>query len=276
MADDRLPGLESVAPHDEDGVWLHDALLGPYSADIVEYLGLARATGGPVLDLGSGGGRLTVPLARHGFTVEAVDADERSLERLRAWAARGGPRVRERVTTTRADLTALRLRRPYRLALLAGAVISAVPPGVRFGLLREVAGHLAEGGLLAFDFTDHEPSALAERPYRGCTFQVPRFDGVAERVVARQAFDVPGERERVFYRGERLAHGRLWEFAHSTEKWLVRARDVTAELSAAGLRIAERREQPLGQGARSVLLVCQSESDTRHTAIKARELSSHS
>ncbi|CAM5295227.1 hypothetical protein STANM309S_06112 [Streptomyces tanashiensis] len=45
---DTLPGLESVSPADENSVWLHDALLGPHSADIVRYLSLARSTGGPV------------------------------------------------------------------------------------------------------------------------------------------------------------------------------------------------------------------------------------
>lgn len=125
---DTLPGLESVSPADENSVWLHDALLGPHSADIVRYLSLARSTGGPVLDLGSGAGRLAVPFARHGFAVEAVDRDASALERLEGWARRIGPQVAGLVVTHRTELTDLRLEGSYRLALLAGAMVTAVPP----------------------------------------------------------------------------------------------------------------------------------------------------
>lgn len=252
----RLPGLESVSPWGRQDVWLQEALLGPYSEDILEYLDLARRTGGPVLDLGSGAGRLAVPFARYGIQVNAVDQDARSLERLRAWALRIRPGVRRFIRTTRADLGHLRLDCSYQLALLAGAMVSAVPPDARPGMLREVATHLGDGGALALDFTAHEPSGLARHPDRAWRFPVPRFDGVKERAVARQVFDLERMTEHVTYWTERSGNTARRRSTATTLKWLVDQDELRSEVEAAGLRVTECRQHRLDRRTLSVLLVC--------------------
>ncbi|MFJ8664325.1 SAM-dependent methyltransferase [Streptomyces sp. NPDC093600] len=256
VTSDHLPGLESVAPGDEDSVWLHDALLGPHSADIVRYLSLARATGGPVLDLGSGAGRLAVPFARHGFAVEAVDRDPSALERIDSWARRIGPHVAELIVTTRADLGDLRLHGSYRLALLAGAMVSAVPPRARPGLLREIAAHLDTGGALALDYTSHLLPGLIAEPQRTWAFQVPRFDGIDEWVVARQVFDLGAMSERITYYAARTGKLSTERAVLTTDKWLVDPERLAAELHSAGLHIEGRRRHRIDERTESVLLVC--------------------
>ncbi|MET9606649.1 class I SAM-dependent methyltransferase [Streptomyces sp. NPDC006512] len=255
-----LPGLESAAPAAEDDAWLYDALLGPHSADIVRYLSLARRCGGgPVLDLGSGAGRLAVPFARQGFSVEAVDRDAACLERLRAWGRRIGPQVSRRLVTTRADLAELRLRRTYRLALLAGTTVAAVPPGARPGLLREIAAHLEPGGALALDFTAHGLRGLSDEPVRTWAFQVPRFDGVEEWAVARQVFDLDGMSEHITYHCVRTGKLSTERVVRSTRKWIVDPERLDAELEAAGLRVERRRRHRLDERTESVLLVCRAD-----------------
>ncbi|MGW7429064.1 SAM-dependent methyltransferase [Streptomyces sp. NPDC054861] len=253
---DTLPGLESVAPADEDAVWLYDALLGPHSADIVRYLALARSTGGPVLDLGSGAGRLAVPFARHGFAVEAVDRDASALARLGTWARRIGPQVAGLIVTTRADLTTLRLHGSYRLALLAGAMVSAVPPRARPGLLREIASHLDTGGALALDYTSHLLPGLIAEPRRTWAFQVPRFDGIDEWVVARQVFDTAAMSERITYYASRTGKLSTERAVLTTDKWIVDPERLAAELHSAGLHIEGRRRHRIDDRTESVLLVC--------------------
>lgn len=254
-----LPGMESAAPADQDAGWLHDALLGPHSADIVGYLRLARRCGGPVLDLGCGAGRLAVPFARQGFAVEAVDRDAASLERLRAWGRRIGPQVAGRLVTTRADLADLRLRDTYRLALLAGTMIAAVAPRARPGLLREIAAHLEPGGVLALDFTAHRPRGLAEEPVRTRAFQVPRFDGVEEWAVARQVFDLDDMSERIAYHCVRTGKLSTERVVRTTHKWIVDPELLGTELRAAGLRVERRRRHRLDERTESVLLVCRAD-----------------
>ncbi|MFF0162271.1 class I SAM-dependent methyltransferase [Streptomyces sp. NPDC005263] len=252
----RLPGLESLAEQTDEQLWLQDALLGPFSGDIVGFLELARSTGGPVLDLGSGAGRLAVPFASHGFEVEAVDRHAESLRRLRARAEGRGRPVRDRVTTTCADLTRSRLRRRYQLVLLAGTLVAAVAPSERVDFFRSVAAHLGSGGALAFDYTAHDTEALVRDPVRTWAFQVPRFDGVTERAVARQAFDAAAMRERITYDVERSGGHGAHRSVTTTVKWVVDEGDLTRDLRAAGLRVVERRQRWLDGRTRSVMLVC--------------------
>ncbi|MEV0781327.1 class I SAM-dependent methyltransferase [Streptomyces sp. NPDC050433] len=252
------PGLESAAPDDGNHAWLQDALVGPYSADIIEYLTLARKTGGPILDLGSGAGRLAVPFARHGFQVEAMDRDPASLARLRAWAARIGPHTHRLISTTHTDLAELQLHRTYQLVLLAGAMVAAVPPHTRPALLREIATHLGAGGSFALDYTAHERHGLAEHPRRSWSFEVPRFDGVREQVVARQVFDLDTMTERITYHTERSRKTRVSRSVFGTAKWIVEQDDLADQLRTAGLRVIERKQQRLDHRTLGVLLVCRS------------------
>lgn len=251
-----LPGLESVAPLDPDDGWLHTALLGPFSADITDYLRLARTVPGPVLDLGSGAGRLAVPFARHGFRVEAVDHDAPSLARLMEWAGRFGPRTRRLITTTQTDLIRLRPQGEYQLALLAGSMVAAIPPRARPGVLREVANRLGTGGALALDYTAHRLSGLVEQPDRTQAFQVPRFDEVTEWVVARQSFDIEAMREHITYYCERSEKSRIRRSVLTTDKWVIDGQRLSDDLVDAGLRICHQRERHLDERTRSVLLVC--------------------
>ena len=51
--------------------------------DVDWYLGLARQTGGPVLELGAGTGRVVVPMAEAGFQIDALEYDAGMCEALR-------------------------------------------------------------------------------------------------------------------------------------------------------------------------------------------------
>jgi SAM-dependent methyltransferase len=53
-------------------------------ADVEFYLGLARDTGGPVLEVGCGTGRALLPIAREGFACVGLDASAAMLDVLRA------------------------------------------------------------------------------------------------------------------------------------------------------------------------------------------------
>ena len=63
-------------------VW-HDAENGGYDADMAHWEELAETTGGPVLDIGCGTGRVSLRLARRGYEVVGVDVDPVLVEELR-------------------------------------------------------------------------------------------------------------------------------------------------------------------------------------------------
>src|SRR5436190_21884809 len=75
--------------------------------DVLFYRTLADERGGPILDLGCGTGRLTVPLLRAGHVVVGIDRAPAMLARAAARVARLAPRVRRRALVLRADLRQL-------------------------------------------------------------------------------------------------------------------------------------------------------------------------
>src|SRR5512141_2072188 len=91
---------------------LYDLDLTEDPGDLDLYLALAARTGGPILELAVGSGRLAVPLAAAGFAVTGVDLDPAMLARARATAAtpgRGRARRARRLELVEADLVGLRL-----------------------------------------------------------------------------------------------------------------------------------------------------------------------
>jgi SAM-dependent methyltransferase len=78
----------------------------------VEFL-VGMSSGGPVLELGVGTGKLAIPLAERGLEVHGVDASSAMLERLRSKP--GGDRVRAIVGDMASDLP----DGPFRLVFVA-------------------------------------------------------------------------------------------------------------------------------------------------------------
>jgi SAM-dependent methyltransferase len=97
----------------------HDAECAGYQADIPLWIALADTTGGPVVDIGAGTGRVSIPLAAAGHDVIAVDVEPALLRALDSRAAEAGVTV----TTVAADARAL----DGFPAALRGARLVAIP-----------------------------------------------------------------------------------------------------------------------------------------------------
>jgi ubiquinone/menaquinone biosynthesis C-methylase UbiE len=55
---------------------------GALQGDVEWYVERAVASGGPVIELGAGSGRVTIPIAERGMRVTALDLSDRMLARL--------------------------------------------------------------------------------------------------------------------------------------------------------------------------------------------------
>ena len=86
------PELEQTRGIGDPVLW-HEAECGGYAADLRIWEQLASESGGTVLDLGAGSGRVSLHLARRGLEVIAVDSEPLLIEALRAKAAAEGLRV---------------------------------------------------------------------------------------------------------------------------------------------------------------------------------------
>jgi SAM-dependent methyltransferase len=131
-----------------DAVW-HDLECGGYGEDLALWRELADGTGGPVLDVGAGTGRVTLELAAGGVEVVALDVDEPLLDAL-AVRAVGLP-----VETVVADAREFSLGRRFGLILVPMQTLQLL--GGRSGrasFLRCALAHLLPGGVLAAALAD--------------------------------------------------------------------------------------------------------------------------
>ncbi len=133
---------------------LYDLDLAEDPGDLDLYLALAARTGGPVLELGVGSGRLAVPLAAAGYEVVGIDTDPAMLARARARVAAAGRAAARRLRLLEADMTICRLPDAgrYGLAILALNTLFLVGGrDAQAAAVGTLAAHLRPGGLAVVD-----------------------------------------------------------------------------------------------------------------------------
>jgi SAM-dependent methyltransferase len=207
-----------------DAVW-HDLECGSYREDLALWHTLAGVSGGPVLDVGAGTGRVSLDLARGGVAVVALDAEASLLAAL-ALRAAGLP-----VETVVADARGFDLDRRFPLILVPMQTIQLLGGSDgRAAFLRAALAHLEPGGLLAVTVADaldcfDDEHELPPPP------QVREIGGVryASRLVG-----VEDEGGRAAIRRIREISGPDGE--HETEEVVVRLDRVAADAIAAEAR----------------------------------------
>ena len=188
-------------------------LYDPWSRSVVEdvafYVDEAVRSGGPVLELGVGTGRIAVPIAAAGIEVVGVDLSAGMLDVARERAALVGVRLDLR----RGDMRQPPVEGAFPLVLIPfRSLLHMETDGDRRAVLRAVAGLLAPGGRFIFDVF------------------APGADDIAE-THARWLEREPGIWERA-----------EWNEETRTLILRVRGTDGDAEMSLAWLAVTEWKE----------------------------------
>ena len=134
-----------------DALW-HDLECGDYREDLPFWRALAAETGGPVLDIGAGTGRVTLDLVAAGFDVVALDVEPALLAALTH---------RANVETIVADACAFESDRRFGLILAPMQTLQILDD--RGAFLRRALAHLRPGGRLAAAVADAMDSFDEER-----------------------------------------------------------------------------------------------------------------
>jgi SAM-dependent methyltransferase len=248
---------------------LYDLDLSVEPGDVDLYRALARRTGGPILELAVGSGRIAVPLAEDGHRVVGVDIDRAMLDRARARIAEAPPEVGARIELVEGDMTdaaahpSVRAAGPYALAILALNSIIILPTAERQrAVLDAMARSLAPDGIavvdvwlpvpadltafdgrLSLDWVRTEPSTGLEVTKTSAAW----FDPTSRRVTLTTIFEegTPGGSAVRWIRNDALR--------------LVTADELIGYAADAGLEVeqlaGDHELGPLGAGADRVVLV---------------------
>ena len=133
--------------------------------DLNFYCDMAKATGGPVLELACGTGRVLLPIARQGIAMHGVDYSPSMLSVLEDKLRQEPKDVRELVSVFRADIKNFRSNREYPLVIIPFRPLQHMySVEDQVAALETAAFHLEDGGQLVFDVF------------------YPKFDGLASNL----------------------------------------------------------------------------------------------
>ncbi|MEU4663790.1 class I SAM-dependent methyltransferase [Micromonospora chalcea] len=173
----------------------YDGPGNPDPAPAVDFLA-PLAEGGPVLELAVGTGRVALPLAARGLTVEGVEASPEMVAHLRAKP--GGADM----PVTIGDMADVPVAGPYHLVFLVfNTLFNLVSEERQAACFRNVARVLAPGGAFVIetfvpdpaDFDRDEQVQVREVTEDSATIRVHRYDRAAQTFVRQTVtFDASG------------------------------------------------------------------------------------
>ncbi|MBP1785532.1 SAM-dependent methyltransferase [Micromonospora sp. HB375] len=173
----------------------YDGPGNPDPAPAVDFLA-PLAEGGPVLELAVGTGRVALPLAARGLTVEGVEASPEMVAHLRAKP--GGADL----PVTIGDMADVPVAGPYHLVFLVfNTLFNLVSEERQAACFRNVARVLAPGGAFVIetfvpdpaDFDRDEQVQVREVTEDSATIRVHRYDRAAQTFVRQTVtFDASG------------------------------------------------------------------------------------
>ncbi|MET8505757.1 class I SAM-dependent methyltransferase [Streptomyces sp. NPDC004787] len=185
-----------------------------------EVIGAALPAGASILELGSGAGRVTVPLAERGFAVTAVDESPEMLAVV-------GERAPD-VETVLSPIEELRLPRRFDAVVLGSFLVHSADHRTRQGLLESCRRHVKDDGyvLVQREGADYHDNVPRERhDPAGYTVRIaasePVGDGV-DRVLCEYVFpDVTWTQTFLSRRlGPEAFEGHLAEAGLAVERYL--------------------------------------------------------
>lgn len=120
--------------------------------DLPFYVDLAKRSGGPVLEIACGTGRVLLPIAREGIPIDGVDNSPAMLGVLKAKLGHESQDVRDRVTLHEGDMRNFQLGKKYPLAIIPFRPMQHMYAlQDQLDALKTAAAHLNDDGRLVFD-----------------------------------------------------------------------------------------------------------------------------
>ena len=206
--------------------------------DALLYPNILKPYGTRVLELGSGTGRIAVPLARAGYQVTGIEfeADMIALARKKDYPA-------EALTILQGDARDFSLGQTFDAILLPCNFLNHFPDsGDALAVLRCCKRHLAEAGIVIIDCAVPDYTQMLSDNGKTMTFEFPTARGtvIKDSFTPRYDFVRQIETDRIVL--EEYGGGRLLRRAEAAETltWY-NEREVLSLIREAGLALREQR-----------------------------------
>lgn len=242
-----LYGLTAQPLYGPAGATVYDMVSRNDPEEISDVLRLAYGAVGPVLELGCGTGRLTLPLVARGKEVVALDNSPALLAILNARLQDDGPRVVE------ADMTRFAFDQSFGLIVLAASSVCLLDAEQRASTFRCVREHLGSDGVFYVSVLDLADTLVSRaRPAERVNVMVTDnsvltlhqyFNGRHKKrttSLLHEAVDKRVTVDRAMY---------------ISDVNIVSSAELSDELDAAGLEVIERKRGPDGEQV-EVQLIC--------------------
>ena len=211
---------------------LYDSVYSYVKEDIPFYVEEARKSGGPVLELACGTGRVSIPIAGSGVDVVGLDSSEAMIEVASTKARRLTPEAGS-LTLVRADMRDFSLDPGFRLVVVPfRGFLSLLTVEDQIAALLNVKRHMRPGARLVFNIFVPDPDMLVQDsdvayhlrdvtdPDSGARYVLwhqSSYDNhnqvVSTRVVIEE-LDQGGTMTRRTYRDFQLRYSHRWEMEH--------------------------------------------------------------
>lgn len=223
----------------DDWADIYDRVYADLDHDIPFYVQHALASGGPVLELGCGTGRVALAIAEIGIDVSGVDISPRMISQARIKTA--AHKLAGRARFKQGDMQSVRLGTKFALVTIPfrGLLLLTSAEAQRAALLT-AAAHLDPGGILVFDVFNPTAELLADSEgQRFIDSVVPQPDGGSVIVYATNRWDHAAQLSTPHvWMEERDAHGRV-QAAHEREFTMryVNVEEMSAMLTSVGFEV---------------------------------------
>jgi SAM-dependent methyltransferase len=200
---------------------------------------MVARTGGPVLEIGCGTGRVLLPLAKAGTRLTGLDVSPEMLARARTKLAAAG--VADRVKLVQGDVREMALDERFRLTYIAlNTFMHLTTPIGQAQALRRIHAHLVSGGLLVLDLFNPHPDLLDDadgRLVHDFTRPGPSEGALSTRFHSQRVDPSRQILEITFFYDEQAADGTLRRTTAPFELYYFTRREVELLLESCGFAV---------------------------------------
>jgi ubiquinone/menaquinone biosynthesis C-methylase UbiE len=153
----------------------YDSFAAGLDGDVEFYIGEARREGSPVLELGCGTGRISIPIAEADVDIVGLDLSGDMLAIAQEKVKKRGPGIQQRIEFIQGDMSDFSLGRQFRLVMIPYRSFLALTTADRQRQsLARIREHLVPGGALVLNIYDPRLDLITS-PLNGTRRQTVEF-----------------------------------------------------------------------------------------------------